>query len=363
MLIQVVAVDQHLPLLGADKTVEGHHQRGLARPAGADQGDELARVDGDADVVENPLLALPAAHLAGQVHPVEPDAAGGGVLLEAGRLVHQFEGADLHHIPLLEDMGPHQPRPVDESPVRAVEVAQPVSLGDAFQSGVVPGDDRRREMDVRLRVAPDNQGGFHPQSGRADADDAGGRPLLADLAAGPEGETDGIAVRVADAQDVAIPQMGFLDPAAVDESPVGAVQVGVIPIGSTAFQPPVMAGDVLRREDDVVVRPASNGEHVAVQRDLPLRGAGDAHHQARLRPLLRRRLRRLSREQLPPTDRAETGLGVLEFRSAETAETGHITPSSADLRASAPVLGWDALWDALRESLWDALLPPRLHRP
>jgi len=55
-----------------------------------------------------------------------------------------------------------------------------------------------------------------------------------------------------------------------------------MPGGIPPLQPTVVAGDVVVRENDVVIRPATNGEGRLVQGHLPQWLSGHSNNEARL---------------------------------------------------------------------------------
>ena len=241
-------------------------------------------MDGYVDVVEDALSFRPLPHLPRQLYPIQPHAAGGRVLLKSSRLadctVYQLEGADLHHVSLLEEVRTCQVLAVDKGAIGAVLVGDDVPVGRAVEVGVAPGDDRSRYGDVGLGIAPDEQRGLCPQSRGPYVDGASDRSWRSHRPGCPEGEADRVALRVADAQDVAVAQHGAPRALAVDKGAVGAAQVYIMPRHPSLLQPAVVARDVAGRQNDVIVRLATDGKGRLIQGQLPQRPSSHADGQA-----------------------------------------------------------------------------------
>ncbi len=80
VLIEIVAVEQHLALGSAGKAAEGVHQRAFARAAASHQGYELARQDRHRNVVQDDFASPLVGDAPHETHPIEPHVLGVAVL-------------------------------------------------------------------------------------------------------------------------------------------------------------------------------------------------------------------------------------------------------------------------------------------
>jgi hypothetical protein len=153
--VEVIACEKHLAFSRWQIAAQGAHEGGFPRTAATDQRNEFPRFARDADVVQNALFSR---------RPLQGDAieSQAAPWFEGFQLafaaVNQAEGADLHHIALLQY---HRPNafPVDEGAVFAVEVFYlPLAFCCGFQKGMSAGNQRRNQPDVGLTVAANEQG-------------------------------------------------------------------------------------------------------------------------------------------------------------------------------------------------------------
>src|SRR5262249_10967430 len=96
VLVEVLAVGEHLAAGGAAAAVEAVHERALAGARRADQGNELARLDGEADIVQqrDVAAAVVRPHDSLQLVRLEAQAAAGVHRVDDAADQREEEGAD-----------------------------------------------------------------------------------------------------------------------------------------------------------------------------------------------------------------------------------------------------------------------------
>src|SRR5262249_21346887 len=143
VLVEVLAVGDHLAPGGTAAAVEAVHEGALAGTGRAEQGDELTGLDDEADVAEQgePAAAVVRPHDLLEPVRLEAEAAAGVHGVDDAADEREQEGADADAEPVGDDGGLGDAAPGDEDAVDAAEVAdEQVAVSAAFEQGVVARD-------------------------------------------------------------------------------------------------------------------------------------------------------------------------------------------------------------------------------
>ena len=261
MVVEVMAVDQHLAGRGFVEAVDAVHQRGFARARTADNRHEIARFNQHTRIVQN-LFVLPEGLFDkfGDVHQFQRHALVVALVIQHALGIGEFGDADQEDVLVVQLIALGKQRfAIDGNGAflfrnkRMTVAFMVVNLRHhRLEFGVV-------QRDIRVLGAAD--GGHRLAEGVA-------VPVRAGILVRKD---DGDAAvdrlgKIVDANGIAVLEFHLLDAMAVDEGAVGTLVVGEIAASVPHREMPVAARNNIRRDHDVVGIVAAEGDFLLAER-------------------------------------------------------------------------------------------------